>query len=342
MPSQVSPRPPTNITAVEVSWNTATIVWERPLLENESNIVYTVQINSFEAEPILVEGLNERQHVFNDLRPDTEYTLAIRVTDTVRQVVGLYGTTFTFQTSAGIPSIPRNVRLDYSESFRLLEIFWAVPQTTNGTITMYEIHWSGSFGDLRNCDNPSEVVFAFNQTGDDIRDFEYKTTNTSNIELPGTILVCVRAYTDEPGPWNYDSKEITRVGEQSGSDDEDCNTVTALAVVAAFIVASTIVLAVLLFFVIHKKYGANFTRRSSSQVESMKADSDSGSTIKCDSNPPTPGTQTMSFDGMTSVPSYMSQRSTAPLMPKDSECAGSDSGLSAAETFDNPIWKSPQ
>ncbi len=334
--SQDSPRPPDSITALEITWNSANITWDKPLLENETAINYTIQLSSADAEPRIVTGLTQRSWYFEDLRPETDYTTAVRVIDTVSGVPGLYGPIYSFQTLPGVPSEPRDVTLDYNEQQQLLEVFWAVPQTPNGTITMYEIQWSDSTGDDKDCDNPDGLVFGFNVTGVDLQNLEYKTSNTTNIRDSGTILVCVRAYTAEPGLWNYDTKIITTTGEQrnSGSDDE-CNTVTALAVVTAFLIASVIVLAILLIYVIHR-FGRNCETKSTSEVGGLPPESETASTIKGDSNLPTPVTPNAPFSTQSS---YLSQNSVIPLLPP-SQRAGSDSGLSGNEPYDTPIWKS--
>ena len=243
------------IDPLDITTSTVNVTWEVPLFENEDTIEYTVQVSGTTTEPVFVEGLTQRWYVFEGLAPERLYTAAIRVRDIESNVTGIFGPAGEFTTLSGVPSEPRFISASFEEIAltQTLRVVYGVPQNTNGTLTLYEILWAGSSS--MDCDNPEGVMQMANQTDLEINGFN--TTDVGNINSSSALLVCVRAYTQETGIWGYYldlNFTAGRVTPNTGGADDDCNGLIVVAVVAGIAVAASIVMAILLALVIHKRW----------------------------------------------------------------------------------------
>ena len=183
------------------------------------------------------------------LDPQTMYTVAIQVTDTETGVMGTFGGVTSFTTLIGTPSEPRNLDVKWDHLDKILTATWADPFYYNGTLTQYEVLYSGST--VENCDEQDAEVKNVIR-GVDERNFS--TQDTQNFVDGGSIFVCVRAYTDKPGTWASSIlKDITVGGTDRRREEEpDCNGLIAVAVVAGLAVISTLVAGIVLCVVVRR------------------------------------------------------------------------------------------
>ena len=212
-----------------------------------------MQLSGTTTAPLSVEGLTQRWYVFEGLLPERDYTVAIRVRDTESNITGVFGPAQDFTMLHGISTEPRNVRaFDVSNTVvQILSVVYGIPENTNGTLTQYEILWANT--SVANCDSPTGVVQRAFQT--DLESNEFTTEDVGNINTSSVLLVCVRAYTQQPGKWgHYISLNFTlgAFGTDGGTDD--CNGLIPVAVIAGVAVASSILMAILLAFVVHTRW----------------------------------------------------------------------------------------
>ena len=242
----------------------ASIVWTLPPNEIEGQVSYTLQISSSctrEQGSSVISGLTLREYDFTDLCADTEYTVAVKATKLQTNTSSLYSRPFSFRTTQGTPSPPRNVVLKLTGQVGKIEdmaVTWGVPENPNGTIVSYEIHWSSS-GPTFKCDKPDVMVSVFQVfVGAEIT--EYKTDNVSNLNKDPdlkALLVCVRARVEGgEGEWGYyQTADVSNTGGLSqpgtgGGGIETCTSLIIAAVIACLAVLSSIVLGVVLVLVI--------------------------------------------------------------------------------------------
>ena len=307
----MSPRPPADVIASDITCCSANITWELPQFEDEATTEYTIELSSSQ-EMRIIRSLQQRWYSFGNLYSETDYTVAVKVTDTNSNITGLYGPAHSFQTRSGIPSEPREVSLDYNDETKSLEVYWLAPATRNGTITRYEIQWSGSSN--MNCDEPNGVVYDYNEFDTTKRD--YKTDNTSNVESSNVILVCVRARTqDEVGQWGSDFKDDVNTKPLSIGSSDECDGLYIVAGVTSFAIISTIVMIILLMCVVARNCKPferclqNYTKEDKEAQSYIDSGSSNGT-----------------LETPTEPPPLMSQFSKEPLVGK--HATGSDSGLS--------------
>ena len=180
----------------------------------------------------LMDGLTGMSYTVDSLCPHNNYTFAIRATDSQTNKSSVYSEVFDFSTPAGIPTNPRRVVGVYDQDRKELFVAWIIPVELNGIIDKYEVRWSEA---MNTCD---QLTTFQNTTA-----FEYSIP-TGNIE---SYYVCVRAITTERtvGTWgNTQNINVKSAGLMAVS--EDCDTLTAVASVAAFTVASSLIMSVVL------------------------------------------------------------------------------------------------
>ena len=210
-----------------------------------------------------MSGITVREYHFSNLCAETEYTVAVRATELQTNTTSLYSRPFSFRTTQGTPSPPRNVVLRLSGQVGKIEemtVTWGVPETPNGTIDFYEIHWSSSGPNFK-CDIPDNTISVFRGSVN-AEMTEYKTTNVSNLnenypELE-SLLVCVRAVTKAGGQGEWGLYRTAKVGDTGGLTGtggegggiETCTNLIVAAVIASLAVLSSIILGVILVLVI--------------------------------------------------------------------------------------------
>lgn len=200
----------------------------------------------------MVSG-KETAQTIGELTPDVTYAIALRVVDMENMIEGLFGEVVSFTTNNGTPSAPRAVELvGWRPGNELLSVSWAVPMTTNGSISQYEVVYADSpKDDCEELDGEKSTVFLSSTQ----RNLE--TRDVSNIINSKSFIVCVRAYTDrtKPGSWGVVAYRDggTTSGLQPASSESNCNGLIAVAIVAALAVLSTVVAAVILFIVYRRR-----------------------------------------------------------------------------------------
>lgn len=219
-------------------------------MENASAISYIIHLTSSGS------GVGDRTlpgtvttTTFTELDAQTMYSVAIQVKDTVTGTVGVFGPVKSFTTSIGTPSAPVALEASWKATRSLLTVSWLMPKTTNGTITRYEILYSGSIKE--DCDKPEGEVVRNDSLLASDRSFQ--TMNTSNIQGK-SIFVCVRAYTNRPGAWaSFIITDINTGGLGSNTEkSSDRSGLIAVAVVATVAILSTVAATVLLCVVVSR------------------------------------------------------------------------------------------
>ena len=251
--TQNSPSPPEMVSS-DADCCSANVSWPLPPDEVEGTISYSIQLTSSCSQSnIMRTNIRERWYLFSDLCAETEYSVAIKVTVLLSNITGAYSRPYIFNTESGTPSVVRNIKPTFgSENGVITELIvsWSVPQEPNGTIVQYEVQWSDSSVTSK-CDAPDGNVFYQNVT--EVRDFELKTTNVSNIEKTKSLLICVRAYTESQagiwGPWRTADTSIGGLLGSNTNCTEPCPNLIVVAVIASFAVLSSIVLGVILVLV---------------------------------------------------------------------------------------------
>lgn len=245
---QTPPQPPSAIEVETVSHDSVHLSWTAPESENVDNIQYFLQLSGDRTERISVAGMETTRRIEN-LTPDVTYTVALQTIDMENMIDGLFGEVVNFMTNNGTPSAPRAVELiGWEPESELLSVSWAVPMTTNGTISQYEVVY-GDLDSTKDCEQPD----GRNYTMASERNFE-----TRSISQIKSLIVCVRAYTDlnNPGPWEtvmYGDVSPPTIGLRPPSSESNCNGLIAVAIVAALAVVSTVVAAIVLFLVFRRR-----------------------------------------------------------------------------------------
>jgi len=252
---QTTPSPPEIINLEDSDCCSATVRWSVPPNEQEDMVSYNVQVTSSCAEyQPLITGLRVQSYTFTSLCAETDYSVAVQVTELQTNSTGVYSRPFMFRTIAGMPSVPRNVKvgLEMTSDELRLDVFWAVPETPNGILMGYDIEWSSPIVGST-CDNydPEDVV-ASDSVNNNV--LEYMTNNTANIDTQGSILVCVRARTALDGEWaDFSKNSIPAVAgllTGAGTGAETCTNLVVVAVIASLAVLSSIILGVVLILVV--------------------------------------------------------------------------------------------
>ena len=178
------------------------------------------------------------------------YTVGILVTDRMTGTVGPLGGVTQFTTLIGTPSRPIDLGVKW-DGLETLSASWLVPAVANGTLTRYEVYYSGAT--VNECDD-QDVVMRNAPLGTDTRQFT--TTDTKHIVESKSILFCVRAHTDKPGAWaSVLLKDIVignLGGNGGGSSSGSCSGLIAVAVVAMVAVVSTLVASIVLVVVVRR------------------------------------------------------------------------------------------
>lgn len=198
---------------------------------------------------------------FVGLMAETEYTVAVRLTDRNTSITGLFGPAVNFTTLSGIPSRPRNVNADYVNVDQLLRVFWVPPAQPNGTIRRYEVLWSSISNLSSDCDNPGGTVFSTFQS--DLQANELSTTNTSNIIGSNSAIVCVRAHTVHPSDWEFVNLVDFVVAPISQECSQEYTAFIIAVVIACLSTFVNLVMGVVLAVVIHQRWSLTrcFSRR---------------------------------------------------------------------------------
>ena len=207
----------------------------------------------------------QTSYSFDGLEAETEYAVAVSLTDRNTGDEGLFGRVATFTTLSCPPSKPRNVNADFIDVDRLLRVFWVPPAQPNGIIRRYEVLWSGTRGSSSDCDNPGGTVFSAFQN-----DLQFNTTNTSNIVESSSAIVCVRAHTAlHPGDWefvNLVNFTVSPISEECGQE------YTAFIVAVAIAGSSTVmnlIMGILLALVIHRRWSLTWCFSRGGKKESQ-------------------------------------------------------------------------
>ncbi len=256
---QTTPSPPETITPTNMDCCSAAIQWTLPPNEVEGSVSYTLQITSScpnIQENNVFSDIRARSYVFTNLCAESQYAVAIRVTELTTNTTGVYGVPFVFNTISGVPTEPRSLKPIINTNVAgvmEMTINWGPPEEPNGKLTQYEIHWSPS---------PANTVCSDPNIKSAIRVFvdssmtQYKTSNLSNLDLEDskTVLVCVRALTSmQAGAWaTFFTTEGATLGLQNGNGGniETCSNLIIVAVIASLAVLTSIILGVVFVLVI--------------------------------------------------------------------------------------------
>ncbi len=238
----------------------ANITWTLPPNEVEGGVSYTLQVTS--SCPTLqgnniFSGITERVFQLTNLCPAAQYALAIRVTELSTNTTGVYGHAFQFNTTDGVPSIPRGLKplVTVGSTTNAIElmVLWAVPEALNGKLSQYEIRWSPSPPTIQCSDSNVDMQ----KTGFvDATITEFKTSDVSNLDFENskTVLVCVRASTSTTqGAWaRFYTSDGTALGftDANTSTAGTCTNLVVVAVIASLAILSTIVLGCILVLII--------------------------------------------------------------------------------------------
>ncbi len=256
---QTTPSPPDTITSTNVDCCSADIQWSLPPNEIERSVSYTLQITSSCSniqENNVFSDIIAREFEFTNLCPESEYAVAIRVTELTTNTTGVYGIPYIFNTISGIPSAPRSLKPIINVivgGAMEMTINWGSPENPNGKITRYEIQWSPSPANT-DCSDPT-IKSALRVFVDGSMT-EYKTSNLSNLDLANskTVLLCVRALTStQAGIWaRFYTTEGAALGLQNGNggDVDTCSNLIIVAVIASLAVLTSIILGVVFVLVI--------------------------------------------------------------------------------------------
>jgi hypothetical protein len=180
------------------------------------------------------------------------YSFVVQATAVVSNVTGPLSRPYTFLTLEGIPSRPRDVQLQVAE--KVLTILWAEPVMTNGVLTHYEGLWYAT--NINDCDNAYKRCALqrkdceFTNSSSDQRNKTFEDVNTVSFE---SILVCVRAYTNAGmGEWGSYYNGTIKTGSLQSSDEDDCNGLIIVAVIASIAVISSITMGSILAIIMCK------------------------------------------------------------------------------------------
>lgn len=195
----------------------------------------------------LIGGLSGTSYTVDTLCPHNNYTIAIRAINSVTNKRSVFSEVFDFSTSAGTPSYPRYVVGDYDQVEKELRVTWVVPVELNGIIDIYEVRWA--LNTLIMCDSNNQEIQSQNTTA-----FELSIPTNSFVEVK-SYSICVRAITTERtvGIWGTTQDPNVIPGFLMTVSTDDCDTLTAVASVAAFTVATSLVMSVILSISILQK-----------------------------------------------------------------------------------------
>ena len=198
-----------------------------------------------------------------DLCSGKLYSFVVQATAVVSNVTGPLSRPYTFLTAEGVPSRPRDVQLQLAE--KMLTIQWAEPVMTNGVLTHYEVLWYRT--NINNCDTAYKMC-------DMERKYCNFTNTTSNQQTTfnvdttffDSILVCVRAYTNAGmGEWGSYYNGTVKTGGLATSDEQGCNGLIIVAVIASIAVISSITMGSILAIIMCKTkdslFGSNATTK---------------------------------------------------------------------------------
>ena len=180
------------------------------------------------------------------------YSFVVQATAVTSNVTGPISRPYTFLTLEGIPSRPRDVQLQLAIAEKKLTVQWAEPVMTNGVLTYYEVLWYAT--NMNNCDDAykmcasSKECNVTNSTSNQRN--EMFSVDTASFK---SILVCVRAYTNAGmGEWGSYYNGTIKTGALQSSDEEDCNGLIIVAVIASIAVVSSITMGSILAIIMCK------------------------------------------------------------------------------------------
>lgn len=195
----------------------------------------------------LIRGIIGTDFSIRNLCPNSNYTIVIRATDLRVNKSSLYSDITDFATPAGIPTKPRYVDGVFNKDAETIRVTWVIPVELNGVIDKYEVRWT--FSTLR-CDEDNQGVLSKKTKNASIFEFIIDTRGNENIV---SYSVCVRATTATTvGSWEIDMV-IDANKDSLTTLPEDCNTLTAVACVAALTVAASLIMSVILSISIIQK-----------------------------------------------------------------------------------------
>ena len=259
---QNPPQAPTNLNATNITNSSATISWDPPTNENQGNVRYTVEVtSSCQNGNIRLLNFSGNTLSLPNLCGGKLYSFVVQATAVISNVTGPLSQPYTFLTADGIPSRPRDVELQFTE--KVLTIQWAEPVMTNGVLTHYEVLWYRT--NINNCD------VAYKTCGMQRKDCNFTniSSNQRNITFIvdttsfESILVCVRAYTNAGmGEWDSYYNGTIKTGGLGNSDEEDCNGLIIVAVIASIAVISSITMGSILAIIMCKSlFDSNGTKK---------------------------------------------------------------------------------
>ena len=234
-----------------VTSSVAVVSWNPPANENPENVRYTFEVtSSCQNGNIRQEDLIGTTIQLRNLCSGKTYSFVVQATDVTNNVTGPLSRPYTFWTSEGIPSLPRNVQLIVGE--KMVTIHWTEPRAVNGNLTHYEVLWEATT--INNCDKAYElchldnVLCNFTNTSSS----DYNTTFYVDTAVIEFILVCVRAYTRAGGSeWGSFYNGTVKTGALSDTE-EDCSELIVVAAIASCAIVSSITMGIVLAMMIYK------------------------------------------------------------------------------------------
>ena len=196
-------------------------------------------------------NLRENTLLLSDLCSGKRYSFVVQATAIANNVTGPLSRPYTFQTAEGTPSRPRDVQLDLTE--KMFTVRWAEPIMTNGLLTRYEVLWYRT--NINDCDN---VYKSCNMNSKDCNltdtsSDQHNATFSVDTTLFESILVCVRAYTNAGmGEWGSYYNGTIKTAALTVNDEQDCNGLIVVAVIASVAVFSSITMGIILTVVMCK------------------------------------------------------------------------------------------
>lgn len=176
------------------------------------------------------------------------YSFVVQATAVTSNVTGPISRPYTFLTLEGIPSRPRDVQLQLAE--KKLTVHWAEPVMTNGVLTYYEVLWYAT--NVNNCDDAYRICASLNECNvtNSTQRNETFSVDTSFFK---SILICVRAYTNAGmGEWGSYYNGTIKTGALQSNDEEDCNGLIIVAVIASIAIISSITMGSILAIIMCK------------------------------------------------------------------------------------------
>ena len=269
------PGPPIDVKVTNVTNRSIEITWSPPPNENASVIEYFVSFTGL-GNGSSVISTTKLYYTFEDLSPDTEYTIALYVRETITNLTSPYTMPLLVKTLVGRPTIVNNLGGQYYKNTNELAIYWLPPDKRNGIIQNYTIVWMGSGSTIiANC------VEAYRRATDNIDitadngtyHRRYRDPSQLNADTK-TIYLCMAASTSQfMSEWS--TALITEDGivtagvaaPQSEGTDIALYIVVVLAIIA--ITAAVIMMVVLAFicYVRHKESRCSNSTNSNGNIE---------------------------------------------------------------------------